>query len=129
MRIAKGRGHPVPGPGPPITGFRKSPVEERRAGAVEAGLLMGGAGLEPVMGVSGGQAVIVRRVAQLRGRGEADQGPGPAHHHAALITEGAVDGAAVVGGVAGVVTRESAATPVKSKIRKYQECVKFLAAP
>ena len=55
----------------------------------------------------------MRGVSQLRGRGEADQGPGPAHHHAALVTEGAVDGAAVV---VGVVTRQSAATPVKSKI-------------
>ena len=129
MRIAQGRGHPVPGPRPPITGFRKSPVEERRAGAVEAGLLMGGACLQPVMGVSGGEAVVVRGVAQLGGWGEADQGPGPPHHLAALLTEGAVDGAAVVGVVAGVVTRESAATPIQSKNSKYQECVIFVATP
>ena len=113
--VAEGRGHPVPGPGPRVApGLGKRPVEEGRAGAVEARGL-----LEPVLGVSGGQAVVVGGVAQLRGRGEADQGPGAAHHHAALITEGAVDSAAVVGCV---VARKSAAIAKQPRIVKCQDC-------
>ena len=118
--VAEGRGHPVPGPGPAVAHsviLGKRAVEEGRAGAVEAcGGLGGGLGVVLTgLGVSGGQAVVVWRVSQLRGRGETDQGPGPAHRHAALVTERAVDSAAVVGRV---VTRKGAATSIQSRIVK-----------
>lgn len=118
--VAEGRGHPVPGPGPAVAHsviLGKRAVEEGRAGAVET---CGGLGVVLTgLGVSGGQAVVVGRVAQLRGRGEADQGPGPAHRHAALVTERAIDGAAVVGRV---VTRKCAATSIQSRKVRCQEC-------
>ena len=67
------------------------------------------------LGVSGGQAVVVGGVAELGGRGKTDQGPGPAHHHTALVTERPIDGAAIIGRV---VTRKGAATSIQSKIVK-----------
>ena len=72
------------------------------------------------LGVSGRQAVVVGGVAELGGRGETDQGPGPAHRHAALVTEGAIDGASVVGRV---VTRKGAAASIQSKIVKNMSTV------
>lgn len=118
-RVGEGRGHPVPGPRPRVAGVAclgKRAVEEGRAGAVEASLVITGL----CLGVSGGQAVVVGGVAELGGRGEADQGPGPAHRHAALVTERTIDGASVIGGV---VTRKGAATSIQSKIVKNMSTV------
>ena len=64
------------------------------------------------MGVSGGQAVVVGGVAELGGGRGTDQGPGPAHINAALVTERAIDSTAVKGHV---VIWKSAAS-IKSKI-------------
>ena len=72
-RVGEGRGHPVPGPRPRVAGVAclgQRAVEEGRAGAVEASLVITGL----CLGVSGGQAVVVGGVAELGGRAAPQEG-------------------------------------------------------